>query len=131
MLVAKAAAPTGFTSSGITRTGVTISWNAAIAADFQVHDYRAAIKKKGTSSEIASKTDVGITGTTKTFSGLDVFTEYTVMISARCRRVHVYSDAGTFDVRTGEGGRCFTYYSPYLRFLHVFCLFGSQCYCPI
>ena len=105
LLVAKAAAPAGINASGITQTGITISWNVAVAADFQVQDYRAAIKKKGTSSVIASED--GITGTTKTFSGLDVFTEYTVMVSARCRKVHVYSDAATFDVRTGEGGMSF------------------------
>eukprot|EP00112_Aurelia_sp_Birch-Aquarium-sp1_P008512 Seg194.3_Seg194.2 transcript_id=Seg194.3_Seg194.2/GoldUCD/mRNA.D3Y31 product="Coagulation factor VIII" protein_id=Seg194.3_Seg194.2/GoldUCD/D3Y31 len=102
-LRAKPAAPTGITSSGITRTEITVSWSAALAGDFQVQDYRAAIKRKGTSSEIASKTEDGIAGTTKTFSGLDVFTEYTIMISARCKTVLVYSAPGTFDVRTGEG----------------------------
>lgn len=107
MFVAKPAAPTGITSSGITRTEITVSWSAALAGDFQVQDYRAAIKRKGTSSEIASKTEDGIAGTTKTFSGLDVFTEYTIMISARCKTVLVYSAPGTFDVRTGEGGISF------------------------
>ena len=107
LIVAKAAAPTGIISSGITRTEATISWNAAIAADFQVQDYKAVIKRKGTSSVIASKTEEGITGRTKTFSGLDVFTEYTVMISARCKRMLIYSDAGTIDVRTEEGGMCY------------------------
>ena len=119
MFVAKAAAPTGISASGITQTGVTISWDAAVATDFQVQDYRIAIKRKGTSSVITSQD--GITGTTKTFSGLDVFTEYTVVISARCRRVHVYSDAGTFDVRTEEGGMCFIY-----RLYNINMLFSSQ-----
>ena len=98
--LAKPTTPSGITHSSLTNTSFSVSWTAP-ASDFAIKDYKAVIRTKADNNVVETK--LGLTTTSTTFSGLNVFTEYIVEISAQSS-LNVFSNAGTLEVKTDEGG---------------------------
>ena len=115
--LAKPTTPSGITHSSLTNTSFSVSWTAP-ASDFPIKDYKAVIKTTADNNVVETK--LGLTSTSTSFSGLNVFTEYIVEISAQSS-LNVFSNAGTLEVRTDEGGikvfkiKCFPYIHPLNR----------------
>ena len=98
--LAKPTTPSGITHTSLTNTSFSVSWTAP-ASDFPIKDYKAVIKTKADNNVVETKS--GLTSTSASFSGLNPFTEYIVEISAQSS-LNVFSNAGTLEVKTDEGG---------------------------
>ncbi len=99
---AKPKAPTGISSSSITVNSAKVTWVKSVPVDFPVENYKVSIKRKtDATSTIPDKTFIG---TEASFTGLTVYTEYTVEVSAKSTKFNVYSVPGSHTFRTDEGG---------------------------
>ena len=100
LFAAKPSKPTGLSYSLLTISSFSMTWNAAIPADFAIKDYKVVLKKKADSNVV--RTIFNIRSTCTSFSGLETFTTYVVEISAQSN-LNVFSDASTLEVTTHGG----------------------------
>ena len=77
-----------------------MTWNTAAPADFAIKDYKVVLKKKADNSVV--RTISNIRSTCMSFSGLEMYTTYTVEISAQSN-LNAFSDAAILEVTTDGG----------------------------
>lgn len=100
MFSAKPVKPGGIRSELLTSNSASISWSPSTPADFPVEKYKALIKRKRDGRVVQE--NLHLTATITEFTSLAAYTQYMVEVSAVS--LTVFSDVGTLEIMTDEGG---------------------------